>query len=232
MEKQLIYIVDDEPDILELVDVNLKKSGFSTKAFEDTLQLKEEMNKNIPDLLILDLMLPFTDGLEICKQLRSDNKLRNVPIIMLTAKSDEMDKILGLELGADDYITKPFSPRELVARVKSVLRRSKPPTEEEEILKIGDSVEIHTKQYFVKINGVKVDLTHTEIKILYLLASRKGWVFSRDQILNHLWGKEKIVVDRTVDVHINHLRKKMGSAGRYLKNVRGIGYKIEDFTNL
>lgn len=227
MVNKLIYIVDDEPDILELVDIHLKKAGFVTKTFEDTSKLKSIMREKLPDLLILDLMLPFTDGLEICKQIRSDNELKNVPIIMLTAKSEEMDKILGLELGADDYITKPFSPRELIARVKAVLRRSETASGDEEVLKIGDYIQVYTKQYLVKIDGEKIDLTNTEVKILQLLATRKGWVFSRDQILNHLWGNEKIVIDRTIDVHINNLRKKLGREGGCVKNVRGIGYKVD-----
>jgi len=228
MIKSLVYVVDDEKDILELVDLHLNKSGFETKTFEDTTFLLSKMREKVPDLLVLDLMLPYTDGLEICKQIRADYELKGVPIIMLTAKCDEMDKVLGLELGADDYITKPFSPRELVARVKAVLRRGKALGKDEQILRIGENVLINTKQFIVKKDEKIIDLTNTEVKILQLLAAKKGWVFSREQILNHLWGNEKIVIDRTVDVHINHLRKKLGDAGKYIKNIRGIGYKIED----
>lgn len=228
MNSKMIYIVDDEPDILQLVELHLKNSGFMVKVFEDTTFLLSNMREKKPDMLILDLMLPFTDGLEICKQLRSDGELRSVPIIMLTAKGEETDRILGLELGADDYITKPFSPRELVARVKAVFRRVDNPDSDEEILKIGSNIIINTKQFNVRIDNQMIELTSTEVKILKLLASRKSWVFSREMILNHLWGNEKIVIDRTVDVHINHLRKKLGEAGKLIKNVRGIGYKIDD----
>lgn len=227
MESKLIYIVDDEQDILQLVDINLKKAGFLTKTFEDADRLMSVIHDRIPDLLILDLMLPFTDGLEVCKIIRSEPSLKHLPIIMLTAKGEEMDRILGLELGADDYITKPFSPRELVARVKAILRRTDNKDTGSEIIKIGQNILVDTNQFKVKIDGKVLDLTNTEVKILQLLASRKGWVFSRDQILNHLWGNEKIVIDRTIDVHINHLRKKLGESGKYIRNVRGVGYKIE-----
>ncbi len=228
MNSKLIYIVDDEPDILELVDLHLQKSGFITKTFEDTVDLINTIRERMPDLLILDLMLPFTDGLEICKTLRNDDELNRIPIIMLTAKGDETDKVLGLEMGADDYISKPFSPRELVARVKAVLRRSESLEPQGVLIKVGTNMLIDTKRFIVKIGGNPVNLTNTEIKILKLLTSRKGWVFSREQILNHLWGHDKIVIDRTIDVHINHLRKKLGEAGKYIHNVRGIGYKIDE----
>jgi two-component system phosphate regulon response regulator PhoB/two-component system alkaline phosphatase synthesis response regulator PhoP len=226
MKERLIFIVDDEPDILELVDVHLKKAGFKTKKFEDTTNLLNQIEITPPSLIILDLMLPFTDGMELCKHLKSDKDYSHIPIIMLTARSDEVDKVLGLELGADDYVTKPFSPRELTARVKAVLRRKR--DTESDIRVIGNVLRIDLNQHQVSVSGEKINLTGTEFKILQLLTSHIGWVFSRDKILDFLWGHEKIVIDRTVDVHINHLRQKLGKAGNIIQNVRGVGYKIDE----
>ncbi|MCK4715565.1 MAG: response regulator transcription factor, partial [Candidatus Marinimicrobia bacterium] len=156
----------------------------------------------------------------------SDHKTSNFPIIMLTARGDEFDKVLGLELGADDYITKPFSTRELVARVKAVLRRNRIKMSESTI-NINDDLIIDLQRYSVTVNGHPVDLTSTEFNILKILASKRGWVFSREQLLRHLWGDEKIVISRTIDVHIKHIREKLGTASKYIKNVRGVGYKLE-----
>jgi len=226
---KLITIVEDEPDIVELVTLHLEKAGFKVKSFPKATEFFIFLDKNVPDLIILDLMLPDVDGLEICKTVKKKDKWEGIPIIMLTAKGEETDKILGLELGADDYITKPFSPKELVARVKAVLRRgnleSKP---KKSNLTIGDNITIDSDKCEVKINEKTIELTSTEFKILSLLTSKKGWVFSRDQILDYLWGNEKIVVDRTIDVHIRHLREKLGKASAYIKNIRGFGYKIEE----
>ena len=224
---QLIAIVDDEPDILELVSLHLKKSGFVVKGFEDAETFYSFIETHTPDLIILDLMLPDIDGLEICKYLKRKEVFSSIPIIMLTAKGEETDKILGLELGADDYVTKPFSPKELVARVKAVLRRPVQ-KEETEKIEIGGVVEMDLEKYEVKVNGNKIELTSTEFRILQLLASRKGLVFTRDNILDYLWGQEKAVIDRTVDVHIRHLREKLGKAAHFIKNLRGIGYKLEE----
>ncbi len=221
-----VYILDDEEDILSLVSLNLKKSGFHPVAFDNARDFHKALQSNIPALIILDLMLPNTDGMEICKTLRKDERLASVPIIMLTAREDEMDRVLGLELGADDYVTKPFSPRELVARIKAVLRRAKPATKSTRKLTAGIlTMDFNTYEVWVK--DEKVGLTSTEFRLLKLLVERKGWVFSREQILDYLWGKEKIVIDRTVDVHIKNLREKLLEAGDYIKNVRGVGYKIE-----
>lgn len=221
-----IFIVDDETDILELISLHLTKSGFKVKTFEDGNSLFKQIKSSYPDLFILDLMLPDYDGFEICKFLKKDDKLSSVPVIMLTAKTDEMDKILGLELGADDYVTKPFSPRELVARVKAVLRRDEKVIHTNRI-KISDILEIDLQKYEVHVEGIKVDLTSSEFKILRLLSERKGWVFEREQILDYLGVQEKGVLDRTVDVHIKNLREKLGKAGRFIKNIRGVGYKLE-----
>jgi len=224
---ELIAIVDDEPDIVELVSINLKKASFKVKEFFDAESFLGSLNTEVPDLVVLDLMLPDMDGFEVCKALRHKEKCTNVPIIMLTARVEETDKVLGLELGADDYVTKPFSPRELVARVKAVLRRRSQKADTNRIT-VGDLLTMDLEKYQVEVDGVKTDLTSTEFKILQLLAAKKGRVFSRDQILQHLWGDDKMVLDRTVDVHIKHLREKLGKAGNLIKNIRGVGYKIEE----
>ena len=223
---KVIAIVDDEPDIVELVSVNLKKAGFTTHGFATAQSFLSFLKSHTPDLIILDLMLPDTDGLEICKRLKKTDELAAIPIIMLTAKADETDKILGLELGADNYVTKPFSPKELVARVKVALRRL---TQKEvtQKIEIGGILTIDTEKFEVKVAGEKTEVTSTEFKILQVLASKPERVFSRDKILDHLWGDEKAVLDRTVDVHVKNLREKLGAAGKFIKNVRGIGYKIE-----
>lgn len=225
--KELIAIVDDEPDILELVDLHLKKAGFRTDGFLNAENFLKFIKIEHPDLIILDLMLPDADGLEICKELKKQAEYSHIPIIMLTAKGEETDKILGLELGADDYVTKPFSPKELVARVKAVLRRQKK-EEEPAKLEVGDILTILPEKHEVYVGKKKIDLTSTEFKILHLLSSKRGWVFTRDQILDYLWGQEKAVVDRTVDVHIKHLREKLGKASRLIRNIRGVGYKLEE----
>jgi DNA-binding response OmpR family regulator len=223
----LIAVIDDEPDILELVALHLKKSGFRVKEFLDSDSFLRFLRNDIPDLIVLDLMLPDTDGFEICKYLKKQPSYAPIPIIMLTARAEETEKVLGLELGADDYVTKPFSPRELVARVKAVLRRQGK-LEEPKRITIGDVLKLDPDRYEVEVAGKRVELTSTEFRILQLLAEKKGWVFSRDKILQHLWGDDKMVLDRTVDVHIKHLRKKLGVAGGLIKNIRGVGYKLEE----
>jgi len=222
-----IAVVDDEPDILDLVSLHLEKSGFKVKGFADGESFLKSLDKKRPDLAVLDLMLPDADGLEICKHLKTKASTSEIPIIMLTAKGEEIDRILGLELGADDYITKPFSVKELVARVKAVLRRSEKQAQISSLF-IGDDVSIDVEKHEVRLSGRVLELTSTEFRILTLLASKKGWVFTRDQILDFLWGHEKAVLDRTVDVHIKHLRDKMKEAAGYIKNVRGVGYKLEE----
>ena len=225
--KRLIAIVDDEPDILDLVSINLKKSGFDTETFDEAGKLRKFLGNNLPDLIILDLMLPDADGFDVCRELKSNSQYSQIPIIMLTAKGDETDRILGLEFGADDYVVKPFSPRELVARVKAILRRGKM-VENNNIIKVDENLTIDLMKFEVRINNKKVDLTSTEYKILKLLSEKPGWVYSRNQILDYLWGNDKIVLDRTVDVHIKNLREKIGDSGKLIKNIRGVGYKLED----
>jgi len=228
MEKtnKLVAVVDDEEDILELVSLHLNKAGYKVKEFPDSKSFFKFIHGQIPNLIILDIMLPDMDGYEICKYLKGQNKFSSIPIIMLTAKSEEVDKVLGLELGADDYVTKPFSPRELVARVKSVLRRQIQ-KDETKTIEIADTLIINPEKYEVFVEGKKINLTTTEFRILEILASGKGRVWTRDKLLDHLWGQEKAVLDRTVDVHIRNLREKLGKAGRFIKNIRGIGYKLD-----
>jgi DNA-binding response OmpR family regulator len=224
---QLIAALDDEPDLLELLKVNLRKAGYRFEGFQEAEDLYRYLTREKPHLILLDLMLPGTDGLEVCRHIRRSADLAGIPIIMLTARGDESDKVVGLELGADDYVTKPFSIKELVARIHAVLRRPGGGGESAQRIVIGPLV-IDPDKFEVVADGVKVDLTATEFKILQLLASRKGRVFTRDQILDFLWGQEKAVIDRTVDVHIRNLREKLGGAGSLIKNIRGVGYKLEE----
>jgi len=221
-----IAIVEDEPDIVELVSLHLRKSGFLVDEFTNGKDFLDSLNNRVPALLILDLMLPDMDGFEVCRRLKLKDIFSSIPIIMLTARIEEADRILGLELGADDYVTKPFSPRELVARVRAVLRRQGP-VAGEKIIFLGEGLRINLAEHEVTVGGKSIILTPTEFRILQQLASKPGWVFTRDQILDNLWGHEKIVVDRTVDVHIRNLRVKLGAAARIIKNVRGLGYKLE-----
>ncbi|HPP81862.1 MAG TPA: response regulator transcription factor, partial [Deltaproteobacteria bacterium] len=206
----LIHIVDDEPDIIQLVSIHLKKAGFAVQGFPEGESFLKSLAKARPALIILDLMLPDMDGFEICKLLKSDEHTADIPVIMLTAKGTETDKVEGLELGADDYVTKPFSPKELVARVHSVLRRAGKPCG---VLNVGHGVVIDPDRFEVTIDGACVNLTAVEFKILLFLASNRGMVLSRERILDHLWGNEKAVLDRTVDVHIKNIRAKLGQAG-------------------
>lgn len=224
---RLIAVVDDEADILELVSLHLSKAGFAVRTFPDATRFQKSLATSLPDLVILDLMLPDVDGIDVCKDMKQDERTAHVPVVMLTARGDELDRVLGLEIGADDYVTKPFSPKELVARVKAVLRRHDR-QEPNQRIELADGVVMDTKRYEVTVRGRKLELTTTEFKLLEILAQRRGWVFSRDEILSRLWGEEKAVLDRTIDVHITNLRKKLGKAGSLIENVRGVGYKLRD----
>ncbi|MBP7707682.1 MAG: response regulator transcription factor [Candidatus Aminicenantes bacterium] len=222
----VIAALDDEADILELLKVSLEKAGYRFEGFQEADDLFRYLARERPALLLLDLMLPEIDGLEVCRQVRRTEALAGLPVIMLTAKGDEADKVVGLELGADDYVTKPFSVKELVARIHAVLRRPAGGETARRIV-IGPLV-IDGDKFEAAVDGAKVDLTATEFKILQLLAAKPGRVFTRDRILDHLWGDEKAVVDRTVDVHIRNLREKLGPAAALVKNIRGVGYKVEE----
>ena len=224
-----ILIVDDEADLVELVSYNLKKEGFTVDSASGGEAALTKMRKDKYDLVILDLMLPGIQGIELCRILKNDPKTAGLPIIMLTAKGEEVDRILGLEMGADDYITKPFSPRELVARVRAVLRRSTEKPLTEKILKIGE-LEIDRERYTVSIKGKPIKLSATEFKLLLFLTERKGKVFSRGQLLDAIWRDEAFVEPRTVDVHIRRLRSHIEedpANPRYIKTMRGIGYLFD-----
>jgi len=227
-DKKLIFVVEDEPDILDLIALHLTKAGYEVKKFLEAAPMMKQLDRQIPHLIILDLMLPDHDGIDVCKALKKNQKYMDIPIIMVTAKTDEFDVVLGLELGAEDYIKKPFSPRELVARVKVVLRRyKKTASSTSQKINIHDILTIDPGKFEVLVKDEKIQLTSTEFLILKMLAEKPGWVFSREKILNLLWGDEKDVFDRTVDVHIKNLREKLGPAGKIIKNIRGVGYKLE-----
>jgi two-component system phosphate regulon response regulator PhoB len=228
MAKERILVVDDEEDILELVRFNLDREGYRVICTTSGEKALEIAKTEFPDLIVLDLMLPGIDGLESTKLLKNDQGTRDIPIVMLTAKGEEADIVTGLELGADDYITKPFSPRILVARVRAVLRRKiKEPMEESSVLRIHDLV-IHPGRREVLIDGKPVQLTFTEFGILKFLARRPGWVFTRSQIVDAVRGDDYFVTDRSVDVQIVGLRKKLGPAGNYIETVRGVGYRFKE----
>ena len=228
MAKENILAVDDEEDILELVRYNLTKEGYQFTGVgtgEDALKAARE---TMPALILLDLMLPGMDGLEVCKLLKGDAKTAHIPVLMLTAKGEEADIVAGLELGADDYVTKPFSPRVLLARVKAVLRRKVPGTAEEDtVIQIHDLV-IHPGRHEVLINGKPVELTHTELRLLHFLAKRPGWVFTRNQIIDEVHGEDYAVTDRSVDVFVAGLRKKLGASAKFIETVRGVGYRFKE----
>jgi DNA-binding response OmpR family regulator len=221
----LVAVVDDDTDIAELLSLHLKRAGIRVKGFGDAESFYRFLQQGTPDLVLLDLMLPDADGMEICKFMRRNDRLAPVPVIMISAKADEVDKVLGLEIGADDYITKPFSPKEVVARVKAVLRRSEHATPGTRNMVVG-VLTIDTGKHEVLIEGRPLEVTPVEFRILECLASKPGWVFSRERILDFLWGHEKVVSERTVDVHIRHLREKLGAASDLIRNVRGAGYRL------
>jgi len=226
--KETILIVEDEKDIVKMLDYNLKKEGFKTLSTHDGEDALDLAIKDQPDLIILDLMLPGIDGLEVCKTLKKENKTASIPIIMLTAKSQETDKIVGLELGADDYVTKPFSPRELIARIKAVLRRAKDKDNFKEILKMGDLM-IDLSKIMVSVKNKPIELTAKEFELLKTLIKAKGRVLSRDYLLDTIWGFDNAVEiqTRTVDVHIRTLRKKLKSEASRIVTVKNYGYRFE-----
>lgn len=220
-----ILVVDDEPEAVELLEFNLTQAGYAVVAAADGAEALKKARSAMPNLVVLDLMLPEIDGIEVCKMLRRDPATAAIPIIMLTAKAAEIDRILGLELGADDYITKPFSPRELVLRVKKVLQRGRPAEAESDMVQLGELV-IDPPRHLVSWRGKGIELTATEFKLLSLLAKRRGRVQSRDQLLRDVWEYNSLVDTRTVDTHMRRLREKLGPAARHLETVRGVGYRF------
>jgi two-component system phosphate regulon response regulator PhoB len=228
MAKERILVVDDEEDILELVRYHLAREGYQLSLAASGEQALKVAKTETFDLVVLDLMLPGLDGLEVARALKADSRTQSVPIVMLTARGEDADVVAGLELGADDYITKPFSPRVLSARVKAVLRRrSKGPVDETRVLRIHE-IEIHPGRRSVLAGGAPVDLTYTEFQLLAVLARRPGWLFTRSQIVDAVRGSDYPVTDRSVDVQVVGLRKKLGTYGSYIETVRGVGYRFKE----
>ena len=224
-----VLIIEDDRDIVEPVRYNLEKEGFQVASVREGLSGLAQVKRSPPDLLLLDLMLPGLSGLEICKEVRRDHALNRLPILMLTARSEEADRVVGLELGADDYVTKPFSPRELVARVKAPLRRAEPSEEVRRPIEVG-RLSIDPSSYRVALAGKPVPLSTLEFRLLYFLASHPNKVLSRDQLLDAVWGSERYVTQRSVDVYIRRLREKIEADSEnpeFLKTVRGAGYLFE-----
>ena len=226
MEKEKILVVEDEEDIRELVVYNLRKEGYRVEGVTSGEDALKKAKQGVFDLVILDLMLPGVDGLEVCKILKNDGQTAHIPVIMLTAKGEESDIVLGLEFGADDYITKPFSPRVLIARIRAILRRRPKDDQEDPAVITVEDLQIHPSRYEVFAKGKPIKLTTTEFGILVCLARRPGWVFTRYQIIDAVKGEDYIVTDRAVDVQIVSLRKKLGDLGELIETVRGVGYRF------
>ena len=220
-----ILVVDDEPEAVELVEFNLKQAGFSVVSAIDGAEALKKARAVLPGLIVLDLMIPEVDGLEVCKMLRRDPATAAIPIIMLTAKAAEIDRVLGLELGADDYLTKPFSPRELVLRVRKILERGRTTEPRQETLQFGDLL-IDPPRHLVTWRGQGIELTATEFKLLTVLAQRRGRVQSREQLLRDVWGYHSLIDTRTVDTHMRRLRHKLGAGAKHLDTVHGVGYRF------
>ena len=228
MPKERILVVDDEEDILELVRYNLAREGYHIAGALSGEDALKKARSEAFDLIVLDLMLPGIDGLEVTKILKANEKTRHIPIVMLTAKGEEADIVTGLELGADDYITKPFSPRVLIARVRTALRRKTAKADDDTAVVQIHELEIHPGRRSVVAKGKALDLTYTEFQVLYILARRPGWVFTRYQIVDGVRGDDYPVTERSVDVQIVGLRKKLGSYGKYIETVRGVGYRFRE----
>lgn len=225
--KDKILIVDDEPDALELIGFNLKGAGYEIITAENGNEAITKTRALLPSLILLDLMIPGIDGLEVCKLVRRDPGTAHIPIIMVTAKAAELDRIVGLEIGADDYVTKPFSPRELVLRVKNLLQRGRGAQETKDRYQVGE-LGVDVSRHAVTVGGKVIDLTATEFKLLTTLLSRRGRVQSRERLLLDVWEYDNAIDSRTVDTHMRRLREKLGKASRFLDTVRGVGYRFTD----
>lgn len=226
-----ILIVDDEIDLLRLVDFNLRSAGYGTFQAHNGREALKIARTETPDLILLDLMLPDIQGTDVCRQLKSDPETRDIPVIMVTAKADEIDRVVGFELGADDYVSKPFSPRELVLRVKSVLKRARRTAEAEDddtsVLTFGE-ITVDQARHRVKVNHDEPQLTALEFRLLTTFIKRRGRVQSRERLLDDVWGIDVEVTTRTVDTHVKRLREKLGEAGRFVETVRGVGYRFAE----
>ena len=230
MAKKKILVVEDDRDISELITYNLEREGYEVACLYDGGQVVDFVNKRKPELIILDLMLPEVDGIEICRTLKSDQATKNIPIIMLTAKSEEADVVVGLQMGADDYIPKPFSPKVLVARIKAITRRMadiQPTASGDNLRSFGDFA-IDLLKHKISYKGREIKLTSMEFDIVEFLSRSPGRVWSREQILDNVWKEGKFIIDRAVDVHVRGLRKKLGDADIYIETVRGVGYRFKD----
>ena len=225
--RKMIFVVEDEPDIRETLSYNLNQEGFKVSEFSDAESCLNKIKEKKPELIILDLMLPGMSGLDLCKLVKSNNELKNISIIMLTAKSEEIDRIVGFELGADDYVTKPFSVRELILRVKVILKKSFEDLNESTIIEFGQ-IKLNLDAYEVEVDDKEIFLTTLEFKLLKHLIKRKGRVQTRDQLLGDVWGYSSEVTTRTVDTHIKRLREKLGDIGSYIQTVRGVGYRLNN----
>ncbi len=228
MEPRTIVVVEDEEDIAELIRYNLEQAGFAVRTAADGERGLDLARREMPAALLLDLMLPGIDGLEVCRRLRRSADTAKIPIVMVTARGEEADIVAGLELGADDYVTKPFRPRELIARVRAVIRRQTEPAPGEQVLLVVNGLTIHPGRHEVRHGERRVELTASEFKILHLLARRRGWVLTRQQIVDGIRGPGYPVTDRAVDVHITSLRKKLGDSAELIETVRGVGYRFKE----
>ncbi len=229
LKTEKIVVIEDETDILEVIAYNLKREGYDVVTSTSGEDGWDKIEKTKPNLVVLDLMLPEVDGIELCKKLKSDPMTQSIPVIMVTAKGEESDVVLGLGVGADDYVTKPFSPRELTARVKAVLRRSKTKGETDRRERVAfDGVVIDPQRHEVKVDGESVALTATEFRLLHFLASHPGRVFTRDHLLTGVIGEDAIVIDRNIDVHVRAIRKKLGGRREFIETIRGVGYRFKD----
>jgi two-component system phosphate regulon response regulator PhoB len=222
-----ILVIDDEPDLLELVRINLDQAGYTVETAHSGRDAIESLRRSRPDLIVLDLMLPDVSGTEICRRVRSDAKLAQIPIIMLTAKANEVDRVVGFELGADDYVTKPFSPRELCLRVAAILRRGSSDAPSPDLLEQGP-LRLDSERHRCFVEGGEVILTAKEFDLLQCLMSRPGRVTSRDFFLENVWGSDVTVTSRTIDTHLKRLREKLGAAGSLIETVRGVGYRFTE----
>lgn len=226
MVKESILVVEDDKDIAELIAYNLKAAGFQTSVTPDGTSALKSIEEKPPRLIVLDLMLPDMDGIEVCKYLRANEPTKNIPVVIVTAKGEEIDRLVGFELGADDYIVKPFSPRELVLRIKAIFRRLKPPIEEK-IIRIEGLI-LDVERHLVRAGDEEIDLTATEFKLLLELMKNQGRVQTREVLLNKVWGYTFEGYERTVDTHIRRLRKKLGESSELIETVRGVGYKVRE----
>jgi len=226
MASTKILIIDDEQDVIDLLSLHLRKAGFALGTATDGAAGLRLAREELPALIILDLMLPKMPGLEICKVLKTDAATRGIPVLMLTAKAEEIDRIVGLEFGADDYVTKPFSPREVILRIKAVLRRSQSDGPDQQLTR--GTITIDPERHHVSVAGKRIRLTAVEFKLLAMLMQRPGRVQARDRLLNEVWGYESVIDTRTVDTHVRRLREKLGKAASAIETVRGFGYRFND----